>query len=185
MTVKSGLKSWNVKTVRAFLVCYNCGKRRCIYSAKDAQYDIAKTALLQKLESVYGRFSCGDLLFAADHHLSTILVQKQNMTCESRIENAYYNHKERRLKLKNICIHCGESGSSGSFILTTPELRERNLTDGYDCFPICIPCLGINEKVVKAGRTKNLVQARKESIAKADAKKSEKTAKAAANKSKK
>ena len=36
MTVKSGLKSWNVKTVRAFLVCYNCGKRRCVYSAKDA-----------------------------------------------------------------------------------------------------------------------------------------------------
>ena len=59
------------------------------------------------------------------------------------------------------------------------------MTDGFDCFPICIPCLGINEKVVKAGQTKVQVQARKESIAKVDAKKSEKTDKAAAKKSKK
>ena len=141
--------------------------------------------MLQKLESVSGRFSCGDLLFADDHHLSTILVQKQNLTCESRIETAYYKHKERGLKLKNICIHCEESGSSGSFILSTLGLRERNLTDGYDCFPICIPSLGIHKKVVKAGRTKDQVQARKGSITKADAKKSEKTDKAAAKKSKK
>ena len=68
MTVKTGLKSWNARTVRAFLVWYCCGKRWCTYSAKDAQYDITKTALLQKLESVSGCFSCGDLLFAGDHY---------------------------------------------------------------------------------------------------------------------
>ena len=28
-----GLKSWDAKRVQAFLICYHCGKRRCIYSA--------------------------------------------------------------------------------------------------------------------------------------------------------
>ena len=109
---------------------------------------------------------------------------KKNLMCEPRIENAYYNHKERKLKLKDICIYCGKSGSSGSFILTLPELCEQNLTDVYDCFPIWIPCLNINKKVVNGSQTEDQVQARQESIAKTDAKKSEKIVKATAKKGK-
>jgi len=30
MTKTAGLKSWNAKTVRAIVSCYNCGKRWCI-----------------------------------------------------------------------------------------------------------------------------------------------------------
>ena len=72
-----GLRYWESKKVRSFLVCYHCGKRRCIYSPRDNEYETAQLALQQKLESVSGRFSCGSLLFDDGHHLSKILVQKK------------------------------------------------------------------------------------------------------------
>ena len=126
-----GLRYWEGKKVRGFLVCYHCGKRRCIYSPQDKEYKTAQIALQQKFESVTGRFSCGSLLFDDGHHLSKILVQKQNLTCESPIEKGYYNNKERKLKLKDICVHCGEMGSK-EFLLSLPEFQERCLTDGYN-----------------------------------------------------
>ena len=33
-----GLKSWDAKKVHCFLVCYHCGKRRCIYCLTEATY---------------------------------------------------------------------------------------------------------------------------------------------------
>lgn len=98
ITKELGLKSWDSKRVRCFLVCYNCGKRRCVYSPRDDEYVNAITAMQQKLESVSGRFSCGDLLFPNNHHLSKVIVQKQNLTCESAIEKGYYNNEGRALK---------------------------------------------------------------------------------------
>ena len=96
---------------------YNCGKRRCIYSPSDAVYIGAITALQQKLESVSDRFSCGDLIFEDDDPLSKAVVQKKNLTCETRIERGYYNHRERALKLRALCVHCGEHGPTGTFLL--------------------------------------------------------------------
>ena len=51
-------------------------------------------ALQQKLESVTYRVCCGDLLFDGSNPWSKLLVQKHIITCESRIENDYYNVKE-------------------------------------------------------------------------------------------
>ena len=114
------LKSWDAKKVRAVLKCYHCAKPRCIYSPVDATYNAATTALQQKMESVSNRFSCGDLLFEDSHHLSKVLVQQQALTCESRIEKGYFNHKDRKLKLPDICIHCGEEGAEDS-LLSQPQ----------------------------------------------------------------
>jgi len=156
------LRSWEPKKVRSFVVCYNCGKRRCIYSPSDAVYIGAITALQQKLESVSDRFSCGDLIFEDDDPLSKAVVQKKNLTCETRIERGYYNHRERALKLRALCVHCGEHGPTGTFLLDQNELEARCLTGGYKCFPICVECLDEGKKVVKNGSTKNAIKAREE-----------------------
>ena len=128
--------------------------------------------------------SCGDLLFDDMHPLNRILVQKQNLTCESPIEVSYFNHLQRRLKLKDFCIRFGEIGGK-SFLLGLHEFREHCLTDGYRCYPIYIPCLDSGLKVGR-GRKKDEVQAKKESTdkvaAKAASKVVEKAAKAVARK---
>ena len=154
------LKSWDPKKVRGVLKCYHCAKPRCIYSPVEESFNAAATALQQKMESVSSRFSCGDLLFDDTHHLSKILVQKQDLTCESRIEKAYFNHKDRKLTLPDICIYCGEEGGD-DFLLREPQLRVRRLTEGKNCYPICTDCLKCGRKVVKSGR-KNVAKARSE-----------------------
>jgi len=132
-----GLKSWGDKRVRAFLICYHCGKRRCIYSARDDDYIACMEVLQQKLEAMSERYSCGDLLFDDSHR------------------DGYYNNEGRRLKLREICIHCGEGGSS-DFLLSLPQLQEHCMTDGYNSFPICTACLAIGKKVVKGGKKDNM-----------------------------
>ena len=87
-----------------------------------------------------------------------------NLTCESDIENGYYNEDGRALSLQDICVHCGETedtGSAGTFLLGQNQLEERCLTDGYQCRPICIECLKMKRKVVTSGR-KNELKAREE-----------------------
>ena len=157
------LKSWDPKKVRAFVTCFHCGKRRCIYSPTDETFGSGHAALKAKLESVSDRYSCGDLLFDDGDDMSKLIVQKLNLTCESKIELAYYHNDGRTLKLKPLCIYCGESesGPAGSFILRQQELRERNLTGGHKCYPICVACLDGGKKVVK-GKAKDQLVARAE-----------------------
>ena len=143
------LKSWDGKKVRGFVTCFHCAKRRCVYTGVEQDYLAARVAFQQKLESVSGRFSCGDLLFDDNHPLSKVIVQKQSLTCESQIEKGYYNKIERALKLKDLCIHCGSQADDeeddDTFLLRLPQLQERLMTDGYICYPMCIifaiPCV--------------------------------------------
>eukprot|EP00979_Chaetoceros_neogracilis_P001859 scaffold340_cov190-Chaetoceros_neogracile.AAC.7 len=161
-------KSWDGKKVIGFVTCFHCAKRRCVYTGVEQDYLAARVAFQQKLESVSGRFSCGDLLFDDDHPLSKVIVQKQSLTCESQIEKAYYNKIERALKLKDLCIYCGSGADDeeedDTFLLRLPQLQERLMTDGYVCFPICITCVKNGKKVVKVGK-KDTAQARVERIA--------------------
>jgi hypothetical protein len=159
-----GLKSWDGKKVRAIVTCFHCMKRRCIFTVTDADFSAARVALHQKLESVSGRYSCGDLLFDDSHPLSKVIVQKQSLTCESPIEKGYYNKQGRALSLKDVCIHCGEQGGD-DFLLKTPQLQSRSMTGGYKCFPICVYCLENGKKVVKMGGKKDASQERAERIA--------------------
>jgi len=41
-----------------------------------------------------------------------------------------------------------ESETIGGFLLGQDELRQRKLTGGYKCFPICVECRGSGKKVV-------------------------------------
>ena len=158
------LKSWDGKKVWGTVTCFDCAKPRCIYSATDDAYATALLVLQQKLESVSHRFCYGDLLFDDVHHLAGILAQKQSLTCESPMEKGYFNCKDRRLQLHDVCYHCGTGGSS-EYILGARELKAKNLTGGYDdCFPICVPCLGKKKKVVTKGRN-NALEARRQKTA--------------------
>jgi hypothetical protein len=55
-----------------------------------------------------------------------------------------------------------------SFLLRMPQLRQKRMTKGYDCFPICTACIGMGKDVVK-GTKKDAIQARNERIANANA----------------
>jgi hypothetical protein len=166
------LKSWDGKKVRATVACFECGKPRCVYSQEEKAYFAAETVLQQKLESVSLRYSCGDLLFPDNHHLSGVLVQRQSLVCESAIEKGYYNCSNRLLKLKDLCIYCGAEDAEGSnnFLLGMKELTEQCKTNGYHCFPICTMCLDKGKKIVTKGK-QNALLARKEKEQKNKAKK--------------
>ena len=103
------------------------------------------------------------------HPLSSILCQRQNLTCSLPMEKGYYNCADRALKLPDVCYHCGAGGSE-QFVLRTKELRERGLSGGYNCFLICVNCLRRGKKVATKGR-KNEMQARKEKVIKERARK--------------
>ena len=108
------------------------------------------------------RYSCGDLIFEDDHPVSEVLGQRQNLNFESQIEKSYYNCSERGLKLPDICIHCGEGGSS-EFLYRQAELENQGKTGGRQCYPICKLCLGAGKKLAFYPKKKtNMTKKRKE-----------------------
>ena len=173
LNAELGLRNFESKKARAFVTCFSCAKRRMVYTKSGAEWRQNKLALQQKLESVGHRYSCGDLLWG-DGPMSKVLVQRQSLTCESRIEAAYYNPKtptsERKLGTRNICVHCGCGGDgSGDFLWTMKEMMEKNMTDGFTYFPVCVHCLkalGHKKGLVKHGTKRDALQARNEALAK-------------------
>ena len=152
----AGIRSWEGSKVRAFIKCYECSKRRCVYAKTDEGYWRNRAALQQKLDTVAKRFCWGDLLFDDSHTLIKVLLQKQNITCLNPIEKGYYNTPRRRLLLRDICVHCGALGASG-YLFGAKELREKRLTGGYTCLPICKDCLEKGMQAVKHGK-KRVIQ---------------------------
>ena len=148
----AGLKSWDGKNVRAFIKCYECDKRRGIYTRTDDVYMTAMESSQQKLESVSNRLCCGDLLFDDNHPLGQVLVQKKNITCESPIKAGCYNMAGRTLRLKDDCVHCDSLGAP-DFLFGLKELREKYLTGGHTYLTICKDFLGSGKKIVKEGGT--------------------------------
>ena len=159
------------------MVCYFCAKPRCIFACEKQSHDYrnADKAWQQKLESIGERYSCGDLIFNDNEPTEMIITQRQQLTCQSRIETAYYNCIDRAVKLDDICIHCGNGGSS-DYLLRQSELLKLNKTVGKECYPICKPCLKEGKRVVVYPKKKTKqTQKRKEDTAnKAAAKKSKK-----------
>ena len=105
-------------------------------------------------------FLCGDLLFDDDHHLSKVILQKKALTCKSSTEKGYYNNDGKILKLKLLCYHCGESGST-SFVFGLEELREKSLSGWPKCYLLCAVCMADGKDVLKH-RKQDKIQARKE-----------------------
>ena len=97
-----------------------------------------------------------------------IVIQNQNLTCESKIEVGYYNPKaseERMLKTDNVCVHCGCTGST-DFLFGLEQLQEKNMADGWPMLPICDACMKAGKKLVKKNGKQDKVQQRGERDAK-------------------
>jgi hypothetical protein len=153
MAEKLQLRSWDVKKVRSFVFCFNCNKPRCIFSKElNTAYYQAANELKKKMEFISG-YSCGDLLFDDDHEISTVIAQRQQLTCESRVEVAYYNVDGRSFKTTPVCIYCGKTGRS-SFLYQQAEIEARNKSEGKKCYPICIDCFDEGKKVVHYAKSK-------------------------------
>ena len=161
--IDAGVGEWEAKKVRSIVACFDCGKRRCIFSrAKDEQYKEGLKKWQQKLESIDFRYTC----VSDDDALSNVFAQRRNLRCSTPIERAYYMNKDRDFKAQDVCYYCGEGcredDRSSDFLLRQQHLEMQNKTDGYAMFPICIQCLSI-EKPVRIPRLKqNLQQAKKE-----------------------
>ena len=117
----AGVREWDGKKVQSIVTCYDCGKRRCMFSRKkDERYNEAVKRLQQKLESIDFRYTCGDLV-SDDDPLSDVLAQRQNMRCSTPMESAYYMNKDRDFKGQDVCYYCGEGCSeedrSSEFLL--------------------------------------------------------------------
>ena len=67
-----------------------------------------------------------------------------------------------RLKLKSLSLfyHHGET-SSTDIMFGLEDLREKNLTNGRNCYPICVDCNERGEDVTKQGKQYKM-QTRKE-----------------------
>ena len=94
-------------------MCFHCNKPRCIFSHEvNTEYFEAAKILRRTMESISG-YSCGDLIFNDDDDpVSEVLAQRQNLTCKSKVEIAYYNVEGRKFETVPVCIYCGEKGSS-------------------------------------------------------------------------
>ena len=68
------------------------------------------------------------------------------------------------MKLPDICIHCGEGGSS-EFLYRQAELEKQGKTGGRQCYPICKLCLRAGKKFVFYLKKKtNVREKRKEDV---------------------
>jgi hypothetical protein len=157
------LRSWDAKKVRSTVRCIHCCKPRCIFSNElNGLYYQAAKELKQKLESLSGGYSCGDLIFDDDHPTSKVISQRQQFTCKGTVETAYYNIEGRSFKTKPVCIHCGEYGGS-EFLYQQKLLEEKNKSNGKKCYPICIDCIEQGKNVISYAKLKtNVQQKRKE-----------------------
>ena len=74
--------------VRQFVVCAECGKRRCIYSK-----EVLSLPDLRALERVQDDlfYVCGAPLFPEDDPLRDKLIVREGISCMSPIEITYYS----------------------------------------------------------------------------------------------
>ena len=64
--------------------------------------------------------------------------------------------------MKSIFFYCGEKGSA-DHLWGLKELREKNMTDCYPCFPLCEVCHNKGKEPGKTSGKRDEIQRRKES----------------------
>lgn len=74
--------------VRCVILCGNCGKPRCVYSAATLNQD-QRTALDRLQDELL--YSCGDSLFPKGDALHSIIIAREVQNCSSPIEIPYYS----------------------------------------------------------------------------------------------
>ncbi|PKY33662.1 hypothetical protein RhiirB3_452741, partial [Rhizophagus irregularis] len=88
--------------IRDYIMCCDCGKRRCVYSNKALSQDEMQD-FKQSLD-VYD-YSCGAPLFSDDHYLAEILFVRVKISCDIPVEILYCS--SRKSGNFDICYYCG------------------------------------------------------------------------------
>jgi hypothetical protein len=114
--------------IRDYIICCDCGKRRCVYSDKALSQDEIQD-FKQSLD-VYD-YSCGAPLFPDDHYLAEKLFVRVKISCDTPVEILYYS--SRKTGNFDICYYCGaESG----FVNPSDILK----TKYKIIYPLCQGC---------------------------------------------
>lgn len=145
-----GGNKWKPTMVRETVNCANCGKPRCIFSKNHLDAETQRI-LEQRIEMT--SFVCGKLLFDDNETVGVKIAQRQDLSCDSPIEKAYYNPRKGRSTFvtPDLCIHCGKSHS----LLRIEDLRNKgHVTDDLDRYPICVPCLDLGRQPIKVPKLK-------------------------------
>lgn len=114
--------------IRDYIMCCDCGKRRCVYSDKALSQDEMQD-FKQSLD-VYD-YSCGAPLFSDDHYLAEILFVRVKISCDTPVEILYYS--SRKSGNFDICYYCG---TDSDFVDPPSILR----TKYKIIYPLCQGC---------------------------------------------
>ena len=137
--------------VRAVIVCVECLKPRCVYTAGALTPDEKKC--LKPL--INGRmYSCGCELFPPDHPLHSTVIVRQAANCSDPMEAHYYN--ATCVSFPPVCWFCG----SPEEMLAEDELV-RSLKDEYAVVrPICFLCRSDGKRPATWGASNIVKQAK-------------------------
>ena len=116
---------YTAQNTQMVVTCVDCQKMRVVY-AKNKLTDRQLVQLAMVL-SQYD-FTCGSPAVPPSHTLFGKIFTKINLTCESKIENAYYSSHIGR---PDICVHCG-----GQDAVIDPEQKKSYKT----VHPLCSEC---------------------------------------------
>ena len=107
----------NAGKVRGAVLCGECQKCRCIYSATKLS-DAEANAVEQVKES--NVYTCGTELLSQDHHLVSAVIVRIGITCQSPIERTYY--AATHVHFPDACYYCGETDAD--LLLDDPYIKE-------------------------------------------------------------
>lgn len=120
----------NAGKVRGAVMCGECQKPRCIYSATKLS-DAEANAVEQAKES--NVYTCGSELLSQDHHLASAVIVR--ITCQSPIETTYY--AATHVHFPDACYYCGETDAD--LLLDDPYIKELKQQFGT-VRPLCRQC---------------------------------------------
>ncbi|PKK56135.1 hypothetical protein RhiirC2_797987 [Rhizophagus irregularis] len=114
--------------IRDYIMCCDCGKRRCVYSDKALSQDEIQD-FKQSLDTY--DYSCGAPLFPDDHYLAELLFVRVKISCDTPMEILYYS--SRKSGNSDICYHCG---TDSDFVDPPDSIR----TKYKIIYPLCQRC---------------------------------------------
>ena len=99
------------------VMCGECQKPRCIYSATKLSDAEANAVEQVKDSNVY---TCGSELLSQDHHLASAVIVRIGITCQSPIETTCY--AATHVHFPDACYYCGETDAD--LLLDDPYIKE-------------------------------------------------------------
>ena len=117
--------------VRSIMVCSECNKPRCVYTAASLSSEERNRLKCLAETRVY---TCGSTLFPPESPLHRTIVCRQTLNCSSVMETQYYSGVSTAFP--PVCWHC----ASPEEMLTNDEFMEDLRSQYAVVRPICFLC---------------------------------------------